>query len=35
MELLDNSIINVQGNFILFVVNPNAKEIDQAFRDSL
>lgn len=35
MELLENSIINVQGNYILFVVNPNAKEIDQAFRDSL
>ncbi|MGB4609775.1 MAG: DUF4358 domain-containing protein [Saccharofermentanales bacterium] len=34
-ELLNNSIISVRGNYILFVVNSDAKEIDQAFRDSL
>lgn len=33
--LLDNCIISDQGNYILFVVNSNAKEIEQAFRDSL
>lgn len=34
-ELLENSILDVQGNFILYIVHPDASKADQAFRNSL
>ena len=33
--LLNASVIDVQGNYILFVVNRDAKAVDEAFRNSL
>lgn len=34
-DLLKNHILDVQGNFIFYVVHPDASKADQAFRDSL
>ena len=35
-EMLENNaIIDVRGNFVLFVVNPNAKDAQAAFRGAL
>lgn len=35
-EMLENkSIIDVRGNFVLFVVNPNASQAQRAFRNAL
>lgn len=34
-DLLEDHILDVQGNFILYVVHPEASKADQAFRDSL
>lgn len=33
--LLENHILDIQGNFILYIVHPDADKADQAFRDSL
>ena len=33
--MLEDHILDVQGNFILYVVNPNAQAADEAFRNSL
>ena len=33
--MLEDHILDVQGNFILYVVNPNAQAADAAFRNSL
>lgn len=33
--MLEDHILDVQGNFILYVVNPNAQATDDAFRNSL
>ena len=33
--MLEDHILDVQGNFILYVVNPNAQAADDAFRNSL
>ncbi|MEF2878059.1 MAG: DUF4358 domain-containing protein [Blautia sp.] len=33
--LLEDHILDVQGNFILYVVHPEASKADQAFKDSL
>ncbi len=33
--LLNAAVVDVQGNYILFVVNENAQAIDEAFRESL
>ena len=34
-QLLNDSILNVRGNYIFFVVSPNAKEAEKAFLGSL
>lgn len=34
-DLLKNHILNVQGNFILYIVHPDAGKADEAFRNSL
>lgn len=34
-DLLENHILDVQGNFILYIVHPDAAKADQAFRNSL
>lgn len=34
-DLLENHILDVQGNFILYIVHPDATKADQAFRSSL
>ncbi len=34
-DLLEDHILDVQGNFILYVVHPDASKADQAFKDSL
>ena len=34
-DLLKDHILDVQGNFILYVVHPEASKADQAFKDSL
>lgn len=34
-KLLDDSVVDVQGNYILFVVNGKAGKADEAFRKSL
>lgn len=34
-DLLEDHILDVQGNFILYVVHPEASKADQAFKDSL
>lgn len=34
-DLLEDHILDVQGNFILYVVHPDATKADQAFKDSL
>lgn len=34
-DMLENHILDVQGNFILYIVHPNATKADQAFRNSL
>ena len=34
-DLLENHILDVQGNFILYIVHPEAAKADQAFRNSL
>ena len=34
-DLLENHILDVQGNFILYIVHPDAAKADQAFRSSL
>lgn len=33
--MLEDHVLDVQGNFILYVVHPNAGSADNAFRDSL
>lgn len=33
--LLEKHILDIQGNFILYIVHPDAGKADQAFRDSL
>lgn len=33
--LAENYLLDVQGNYILFVVDPNAEEIDAAFAEAL
>lgn len=33
--MLEDHVLDVQGNFILYVVNPNAQAADEAFRNSL
>ncbi len=33
--LLENAVLDVQGNYILYVVGADAAKADQAFRDSL
>lgn len=33
--MLEDHVLDVQGNFILYVVNPNAQAADEAFRSSL
>ena len=33
--LLENQVLDVQGNYILYVVNANASKADEAFRNSL
>ena len=33
--MLEDHVLDVQGNFILYVVNPNAQAADKAFRSSL
>ena len=33
--MLEDHVLDVQGNFILYVVNPNAQAADDAFRNSL
>lgn len=34
-DLLENHVLDVQGNFILYIVHPDATKADQAFRSSL
>ena len=34
-DMLENHILDVQGNFILYIVHPDATKADQAFRNSL
>ena len=34
-DLLKNHVLDVRGNFILYIVHPDAGKADQAFRDSL
>ena len=34
-DMLENHILDVQGNFILYIVHPDAAKADQAFRNSL
>lgn len=34
-KLLEDHVLDVQGNYILFVVDANAKAADKAFQDSL
>lgn len=34
-DLLENHVLDVQGNFILYIVHPNADKADLAFRDIL
>ena len=34
-DLLENHVLDVQGNFILYIVHPDAEKADQAFRSSL
>ncbi len=34
-QLLNDSVLNVKGNYILFVVSPDAKEAEKAFLGSL
>lgn len=34
-DLLKNHILDVQGNFILYIVHPDAGKADEAFRNSL
>ena len=34
-QLLDDSILEVKGNYVFFVVSPNAKEAEKAFLSSL
>ena len=34
-KLLDDHVLDVQGNYVLFIVNGQAQEADQAFLDSL
>lgn len=34
-DLLKKHILDVRGNFILYIVHPDAAKADQAFRDSL
>lgn len=34
-DLLEKHILDVQGNYILYIVHPDAAKADQAFRDSL
>lgn len=34
-DLLENHILDVQGNFILYIVHPDATKADRAFRSSL
>lgn len=34
-DLLENHILDVQGNYILYVVHPDADKADAAFRNSL
>ena len=34
-DMLENHVLDVQGNFILYVVHPNAGSADEAFRNSL
>ncbi len=34
-KLLDDHVLDTQGNYVLFVVNGKAQAADQAFRDSL
>lgn len=34
-DLLKNHILDVRGNFILYIVHPDAGKADQAFRNSL
>lgn len=34
-DLLKKHILDVRGNFILYIVHPDASKADQAFRDSL
>lgn len=34
-DMLKNHILDVQGNFILYIVHPDADKADQAFRNSL
>src|SRR5699024_8908010 len=33
--MLEDHVLDVQGNFILYIVNPNAQAADEAFRNSL
>ena len=34
-DMLENHVLDVQGNFILYIVHPDAEKADQAFRSSL
>ena len=34
-DLLEKHVLDVQGNYILYVVHTDAAKADQAFRDSL
>lgn len=34
-DLLENHVLDVQGNYILYIVHADAAKADQAFRDSL
>ena len=34
-DLLEKHLLDVRGNYVLYVVHPDAKAADQAFRDSL
>ena len=33
--LLDNAVLDVQGNYILYIVDDNAAAVDEVFRSSL
>ena len=35
LSLCENGIIDVQGNYVLYVVHPDASKIDEAFRAGL